>query len=125
MRLGITRSAVESVRTTRGHRPICIDDNWPVAVSQNWSASLRSGLLRTTSLVALAFMSATAIPAVAEAADWIGGTSTDWFTAGNWSAGVPTRSAAVTIDTATPNPTVIGGAAQSSGVMSAMPVLAR
>ena len=117
MRLGITRSAVESVRTTRGHRPICIDDNWPVAVSQNWSASLRSGLLRTTSLVALAFMSATAIPAVAEAADWIGGTSTDWFTAGNWSAGVPTRSAAVTIDTATPNPTVIGGAAQSSGVI--------
>jgi autotransporter-associated beta strand protein/T5SS/PEP-CTERM-associated repeat protein len=44
------------------------------------------------------------------AADWLGTTSTDWFTAGNWSpAAVPTASVDVTIDNGgAPNPATIG-----------------
>jgi T5SS/PEP-CTERM-associated repeat protein len=55
----------------------------------------------------------TATPALAQTA-WTGTTSTDWFTAGNWSAGVPAGNV-TTIDTNTPNVTVIGAAgAQTS-----------
>ncbi|ESY72056.1 autotransporter outer membrane beta-barrel domain-containing protein [Mesorhizobium sp. M0051] len=48
-------------------------------------------------------------PIAATAADiWFGTTSTDWFTAGNWSAGsVPTAADIVYISTTTPNPTAI------------------
>ncbi|MER9307029.1 autotransporter outer membrane beta-barrel domain-containing protein [Mesorhizobium sp. M0293] len=48
-------------------------------------------------------------PITATAADiWNGTTSTDWFTAGNWSAGsVPTAADIVYISKTTPNPTAI------------------
>jgi hypothetical protein len=43
---------------------------------------------------------------------WTGATSTDWFNAGNWTAGVPTNAITsdATVDTVTPNATVIGAA---------------
>ncbi|MER9948491.1 autotransporter domain-containing protein [Mesorhizobium sp. M0047] len=60
-------------------------------------------LLVSTALVGLGQ------PLTATAADiWFGTTSTDWFTAGNWSAGsVPTAADIVYISTTTPNPTAI------------------
>ncbi|MDP3158811.1 MAG: autotransporter domain-containing protein, partial [Reyranella sp.] len=63
-------------------------------------------------MLALALGAAT--PARGQTA-WTGTTSTDWFVAGNWSAGVPTGGVNTTIDTITPNPTVVGAAgAQAS-----------
>ena len=42
---------------------------------------------------------------------WTGGTSTDWFTAGNWNpATVPGSGTSVQINTGAPNPTVVGAA---------------
>ena len=39
--------------------------------------------------------------------NWIGATSSDWFTARNWSAGVPTAGTNAIINTVSPNPTVV------------------
>ena len=48
---------------------------------------------------------------------WIGASSGDWFTAGNWSTGVPTNTDSTRIDTVTPNATVVGAAgAQATGL---------
>ena len=48
---------------------------------------------------------------------WTGATSTDWFNAGNWSAGVPTNATSTRIDTVAPNATVVGTAgAQATGL---------
>lgn len=46
-------------------------------------------------------------PAFAQTS-WSGTTSTDWFTPGNWSNGVPAAGNDAKLDTVTPNPTVIG-----------------
>ncbi|APG12420.1 hypothetical protein BKD09_29205 [Bradyrhizobium japonicum] len=59
-------------------------------------------------MVALGLVLATSTPS--RATDWTGATSTDWFTAGNWSAGVPTSAVDVNIDTVAPNATVVGAA---------------
>ena len=45
---------------------------------------------------------------------WDGSSSTDWFTAANWSAGVPISVIDTTMDTTAPNPTVISGGAAAS-----------
>ena len=42
---------------------------------------------------------------------WLGGTSTDWFTASNWSSGVPTASMNCIINAATNNPIILSGTA--------------
>ena len=81
------------------------DARWGLAAPQ---------LLATASVLALAL--GAAIPARAQTA-WTGTTSTDWFTAGNWTAGVPTGAVVTTIDTVTPNATIIGAAgAQASAL---------
>jgi T5SS/PEP-CTERM-associated repeat protein len=50
-------------------------------------------------------------PAHAAVPSWLGTVSTDWFAAGNWStSAVPTAVDNVTIDTTSPNATVINGA---------------
>jgi T5SS/PEP-CTERM-associated repeat protein/autotransporter-associated beta strand protein len=53
---------------------------------------------------------ALAAPIPAQATDWTGANSTNWFDAGNWSAGVPTAADVANIATVTPNPTVISAA---------------
>ncbi len=55
-------------------------------------------------------------PARAQTA-WTGTTSTDWFIAGNWSAGVPTGGVNTTIDTNTPNATVVGAAGAQANTL--------
>jgi T5SS/PEP-CTERM-associated repeat protein/autotransporter-associated beta strand protein len=46
---------------------------------------------------------------------WVGNSSTDWFTAGNWStAVVPTTTDDVTVDTTSPHTTAINGGAAAS-----------
>ncbi|RUU02092.1 autotransporter outer membrane beta-barrel domain-containing protein, partial [Mesorhizobium sp. USDA-HM6] len=67
------------------------------------AAGLKFLLLTSTALIGLGQ------PINAMAADvWFGTTSTDWFTAGNWSAGsVPTAADIVYISHTTPNPIVI------------------
>jgi fibronectin-binding autotransporter adhesin len=68
-------------------------------------------LLSSASVFAMALSAGLALPDAARAADWTGATSTDWFTAGNWStSAVPTAADVVTIDTVTPNPTVVNAA---------------
>jgi len=39
--------------------------------------------------------------------DWTGAVSSDWFTAGNWNAGVPTVATSANVDTVTPNSTLV------------------
>ncbi len=68
-------------------------------------------LLSSASVFALVLSTGLAVPDAVRAADWTGATSTDWFTAGNWStSAVPTAGDVVTIDTVTPNPTVVNAA---------------
>jgi outer membrane autotransporter protein len=59
----------------------------------------------------------TAAPSSAQAQTaWTGVVSSDWFTAGNWSAGLPGPAQDVELNTVTPSPTVInapGAAAQN------------
>src|SRR5947209_6277999 len=83
-----------------------------MAVFSNLRLRLR---LTATSVVALAVVSATRPSRALEF--WTGAASTNWFSAGNWTAGVPTNSTSTRIDTITPNATVIGSAgAQSTGL---------
>ncbi|MDH7794226.1 MULTISPECIES: autotransporter domain-containing protein [unclassified Beijerinckia] len=64
----------------------------------------------TLAIGATAFLGAV-LSTSAEAADWTGATSNDWFTAGNWStSAVPTSSINAIIDTTSPNPTSVDGA---------------
>jgi T5SS/PEP-CTERM-associated repeat protein len=76
---------------------------------------MRHALLGTTSIAALGLALAMAGPSFAE--DWTGITSTDWFTAGNWSSGVPTSSDNAIIDTVTPNATVIGAVGAQAQIL--------
>ncbi|MGY6555186.1 MAG: hypothetical protein ACXIUM_11775 [Wenzhouxiangella sp.] len=56
-----------------------------------------------------------ATPALAQLAEWTGTSSSDWFTASNWSpAGVPAANANVLIDTLLPNLALINGAASAN-----------
>ncbi|HEY4235693.1 MAG TPA: hypothetical protein VGM76_19830, partial [Lacipirellulaceae bacterium] len=78
------------------------------------ASRLAALLLGSTALVAVGFST----PAAAASLNWTGTTSTDWFTAGNWSpSGTPAATDNVTIDTATANPTVIDGATASVGTL--------
>jgi T5SS/PEP-CTERM-associated repeat protein len=70
-------------------------------------------LLATASVLALALGATT--PARAQTA-WTGTTSTDWFTLSNWTAGVPAGGVVTTIDTVTPNATIIGAAGAASAL---------
>jgi T5SS/PEP-CTERM-associated repeat protein len=63
-------------------------------------------LLGTTSVAALGLVLAATTPS--GATDWTGTISTDWFTAGNWSAGIPTSAVNAIIDTVAPHATVVG-----------------
>src|SRR5205085_1641045 len=70
----------------------------------------------TATSIALGMVMVTTTPSRAFDA-WTGATSTDWFNAGNWSAGVPTNATSTRIDTVTPNATVVGTAgAQATGL---------
>jgi T5SS/PEP-CTERM-associated repeat protein len=55
---------------------------------------VRAALLASTALLAS--------PVAAQAQSWTGATSTDWFTAGNWSGGVPATNSSPTIDSTNP-----------------------
>jgi T5SS/PEP-CTERM-associated repeat protein/autotransporter-associated beta strand protein len=71
-----------------------------------------AGLLATTSVVALGLALAMTTPSHADT--WTG-TSNDWFTAGNWSSGVPTIFDYAMIGTDTPNATVVGAPGAVAG----------
>lgn len=71
-----------------------------------------------TSVLALALAGGLAMPLPAFADDWLGTSSNDWSTAGNWSAGVPGAGTDVNIDTVTPNPTVLNGGAATVGTVT-------
>lgn len=68
-----------------------------------------------TSLLAATALSLAAVPAAAQIAQtWTGNASTDWFDGANWDSGTvpaapPGPADSVTIDTVTPNPTVLDG----------------
>ena len=66
---------------------------------------MRAHLLTTTAVMAL--LSASTVSTRAQTF-WSGAESTNWFTAGNWTAGVPTFGTSAIINTLTPNATVIG-----------------
>ena len=60
-------------------------------------------------LAIVALLAASTVPTHAQT-NWTGTVSPDWFTAGNWNAGVPTAGTSANIDTVSPNPTVVGTA---------------
>jgi T5SS/PEP-CTERM-associated repeat protein len=72
-----------------------------------------AGLLATTSVVALGLALAMTTPSHADS--WTGTSSNDWFTAGNWSGGVPTIFDYAMIGTDTPNATVVGAPGAVAG----------
>jgi T5SS/PEP-CTERM-associated repeat protein len=77
----------------------------------------RRRLLGTTSMAALGLVLATSTPSCADD-NWTGATSTDWFTATNWSAGVPNAADTANIDTVAQNATVVGATgAQANTVL--------
>ncbi len=55
------------------------------------------------------------LPAHAQT-NWTGATSTDWFTGSNWNTGVVPTSGTILLNTITPNPTVVSGAAAAGDV---------
>ena len=57
-------------------------------------------------LATIGLFAASAVPAHAQS-DWTGGFSSNWFLAGNWLNGFPRQTTDGTIDTVTPNSTVI------------------
>jgi T5SS/PEP-CTERM-associated repeat protein len=65
---------------------------------------MRAYLLTTTAVMALLSAS---IGSTRAQTNWTGAQSTDWFTAGNWTAGVPTGVTNAIIDTVS-KPTVVG-----------------
>ncbi|WP_162901409.1 autotransporter domain-containing protein [Breoghania sp. L-A4] len=79
-------------------------------------------LLRTTALHKLATsitalaLGAAVFPSIAQADDWLGTASADWFNAANWSGAVPDAATNVFLDTASPNATLINGAAALSAL---------
>jgi hypothetical protein len=83
------------------------------AIGNNHRNRVRT-LVSSTALVAVSTLFAPAMPAQAQTNWTASAMSTDWFTAGNWSAGVPTVGVSATLDTVTPNPTVIGSGAAAS-----------
>ena len=82
----------------------------------------RRQLSCSTSVAALLLAGAViaGMPTTAQANDWTGAVSNDWFTAGNWSniAAVPTAGDDAVIDTMTPNPTSISGGNASASAVS-------
>jgi T5SS/PEP-CTERM-associated repeat protein len=67
---------------------------------------MRAHLLTTRA--AMALLSATTVSTRAQTS-WTGATSNDWFTAANWTAGVPVLDGAnANINTTSPNATVVG-----------------
>ncbi|HVI57823.1 MAG TPA: autotransporter domain-containing protein [Luteimonas sp.] len=63
---------------------------------------------RAALLLTAALLLAGPLPAFAQSG-WTGAVSSDWYDAGNWTAGVPDAADNVNIDTLTPNPAVISG----------------
>ena len=65
-------------------------------------------------LAAITLFAASTVSTHAQITNWTGTVSSDWFNAGNWTAGVPTNvpppGTSVNIDTTTPNPTAITSA---------------
>ena len=69
-------------------------------------------LLNSGSTVAGSYAQATFLTAALNATSWTGTISTDWFTAGNWSAGVPTSTLDASIPSSAPfMPLISAGAA--------------
>src|SRR5262245_16426240 len=79
-----------------------------LCVGASWGGGeMRAHLLLATTVVAAALLAATS--STRAQTNWTGAISSDWFTPGNWSAGVPTGGLTV-IDTVTPNAPVVGAA---------------
>ena len=75
---------------------------------------LRYGL-GAACVVAVVTVMATTTPSWA--VDWTGTTSNNWFNAGNWSGGVPTNATDTSINTVTPNATVVGAAGAQAAAL--------
>ena len=60
-------------------------------------------------IMTLALLAASTVSTHAQT-NWTGAISSDWFTAGNWNAGVPTAATSANIDTVTPNSTAVTSA---------------
>jgi len=74
------------------------------------AASAKRRRLHQITLVVLTFLCLGSSAAPAQAHDWTGSESTDWFDSDNWDeTTIPTASDEVIVDTITPNPTVIDG----------------
>lgn len=75
------------------------------------AASLAALFIGSTALAGLALTTSVR----AGTPQWLGTTSTDWFTAGNWSpAAVPTAADDVTVDSTSPHTTVVNGGTAAS-----------
>lgn len=82
---------------------------------RGWSLLWAGAVLAGSPVAILGALTAASSPAQAQTA-WTGAVSPDWFTAGNWSAGLPGPAQNVELNTVPPNPTVInapGAAAQN------------
>ncbi|BCW87530.1 hypothetical protein sos41_06600 [Alphaproteobacteria bacterium SO-S41] len=73
----------------------------------------RARFLGNASPLAIVLVASSALGIVAAspaaAGVWTGGTSSNWYTPGNWTGGVPNAGTDADIDTVSPNPTVISG----------------
>lgn len=77
-------------------------------------------LVLSALLATIALFTASTVSTHAQVTNWTGTQSTDWFTAGNWTAGVPTNTpppgTSVNIDTILQNPTITRAGASAFNV---------
>src|SRR5262249_44053746 len=83
--------------------------------SADGSSNRMRMLASSTALAAISTL-AHGLPVSAQTS-WTGTASTDWFTAGNWTNGVPTAGTTTAIHTITPNPTVVGAPGATAGLL--------
>ena len=89
--MGCDPRRLSSIRTRRGETP---------------RARASCKFVSSRLLAAIALFIASTISTNAQT-DWTGAVSSDWFTAGNWNAGVPTVATSANVDTVTPNSTLV------------------
>jgi len=121
---GLTGATVESNVTTPPTR--CIYVEFDIASNATNAATLGVSLASNSHLVdsqSYGISAATSAPislntgtVVGSSTTWTGSVSTDWYTAGNWSAGLPTNSLNCTIPNVANDPIIGSGTAACKNV---------
>jgi T5SS/PEP-CTERM-associated repeat protein len=96
-------------------RPLSSLGPWRRATSQ---ARASCKFVWSTLLATIAFFAASTVPTHAQSTDWTGQFSSDWFFGPNWNAGIPRQTSDASVNTVTPNATVVSSPGASANNLS-------